>query len=150
MEMNNITTCPACGQPNFVSKYAYNSIRSCLNPDQNTHCYRMACVHCRAPLVIELQCIVTVKSAAVAVKHFETDDWGYTTLKHSNRHKHRWIVYSTSMSPPRILVQCECGALGEIDDSTREEWNAAFNAPSKSYLWPGGDDRIKNIRLAEK
>ena len=53
------------------------------------------------------------------------------------KHKHKWIVYSTSLCPPTIMVYCDCGADGWIKDFTEEEWDAAFYAPSNNYPYEG-------------
>jgi hypothetical protein len=52
--------------------------------------------------------------------------------------KHKWIVYSTALVPPSIMVYCEnCDSEGYITDFTEEEWHQAFFASEKPYRWRG-------------
>ena len=62
-------------------------------------------------------------------------------------HKHKWTVYSTSLCPPCILVECECGKLGFIEQGnyTCEEWSKAYYAPSNPYEWDGSQKVIKIV-----
>jgi hypothetical protein len=49
---------------------------------------------------------------------------------------HEWVVYSTALEQRRLLLQCDtCGLHATVDDPTKEEWSAAFQAPSKPYRW---------------
>ena len=49
---------------------------------------------------------------------------------------HEWVVYSTAMQEGWLMVQCvECWAMGTIDDPSKEEWSAAYHAPSRPYRW---------------
>ena len=51
-----------------------------------------------------------------------------------------WMVYSTALCPPTILVlNDETEQYGTITDFSREEWNAAYYAPSNPYPWPDID-----------
>lgn len=55
---------------------------------------------------------------------------------------HVWIVYSTAMIPPTIMVECaECGALGGVLEHTQEEWGLAYHAPSMPFRW-ADDSRV--------
>jgi hypothetical protein len=57
-----------------------------------------------------------------------------------DKHKHHWIVYSTSIAPPTILVRCEaCKVQGTVYQYSTDEWQAAYYAPSKPYLWQDGE-----------
>lgn len=50
--------------------------------------------------------------------------------------KHEWVVYSTGLCPPTIMLYCEkCELDGFVEDFTQEEWNRAFYAPSSHYRW---------------
>ncbi len=51
-------------------------------------------------------------------------------------HGHEWVVYSTAMQEGWLMLQCvECWAMGTIDEPSKEEWSAAFHAPSRPYRW---------------
>jgi hypothetical protein len=53
-----------------------------------------------------------------------------------NKHEHEWVVFSTALQEGLLMLQCvECGAMGTVDDPTREEWAEAFHAPSRPYRW---------------
>ena len=55
---------------------------------------------------------------------------------------HNWVVFSTALMPPTIMVECaECGAYGGVLDHTLEEWNLAFYAPSMPFRW-ADDSRV--------
>ena len=57
--------------------------------------------------------------------------------------QHKWIVYSTSLCPPTIMVYCEkCDVAGYVEDFTDDEWNDAFFAPVENYLWED-EERVK-------
>jgi len=57
--------------------------------------------------------------------------------------KHEWVVFSTCLGTVEIMCECvTCGAFGVVSDSTRQEWNEAFHAPSHPNRWQGGDDRV--------
>lgn len=59
-------------------------------------------------------------------------------LPQKEKHKHKWIVYSTSLGIPSIMVYCEkCYTTGFITDYTESEWSEAFYAPSGNYPWVG-------------
>ena len=50
--------------------------------------------------------------------------------------KHKWIVYSTALCPPTIMVHCgKCDKCGGITDYEMEEWYRAFSASSEPYPW---------------
>ena len=69
----------------------------------------------------------------------ESDRSRWTT-KGTASCSHEWGVFSTVLEDVCLLVQCvECGAYGKVSDSTAEEWQRAFHAPSKPYHWPHGD-----------
>jgi hypothetical protein len=52
------------------------------------------------------------------------------------QHVHEWVVFSTALKERALLVQCvDCGAIGTVDDPTREEWSEAFHAPERPYRW---------------
>src|SRR5262249_18063558 len=51
-------------------------------------------------------------------------------------HFHEWVVYSTALEDRCLMLQCvECGALGTVDDPTKEEWRKGYYAPSRPYRW---------------
>ncbi len=53
---------------------------------------------------------------------------------------HQWMVYSTALCPPTILVTCSaCRTFGQVRDYTRAEWAAAFFAPGNPYQWHNGE-----------
>jgi hypothetical protein len=46
-------------------------------------------------------------------------------------------VFSTAIQTDSILLEeRHTGAFARVDDNTKEEWSAAFEAPSKPYKWP--------------
>lgn len=50
--------------------------------------------------------------------------------------KNDWWVYSTAVGTGVIMVECQnTGARGIIRDYTKDEWAAAFYAPSAPYRW---------------
>lgn len=57
-------------------------------------------------------------------------------------HEHKWTIYSTALANHCLLVKCECGKRGSVDNPTREEWKKAFHAPSHPYEWTGGNERV--------
>jgi hypothetical protein len=59
-------------------------------------------------------------------------------------HNHDWHVFSTILDKSSLLVRCECGAVGVVEDPSKAEWNKAFHAPSHPYQW-GEPDRVKII-----
>jgi len=63
-------------------------------------------------------------------------------LKDAVKHKHKWYVCSTAVSPYLILVICECGKRGHVKNPSKKEWAKAFRAPSAPYEWPGDAKRI--------
>jgi len=51
-------------------------------------------------------------------------------------HQHEWVVFSTALAEGRLMLQCvECGAMGTVDEPSKEEWSEAFHAPSRPYRW---------------
>jgi hypothetical protein len=51
-------------------------------------------------------------------------------------HAHDWVVFSTALEEGWLMAQCVgCGLHGAIEDPTKEEWIAAFHAPSRPYRW---------------
>ncbi len=49
---------------------------------------------------------------------------------------HEWIVYSTALVPPIIMVECKlCGERAGVLQHTAEEWGQAYHAPSQPYRW---------------
>lgn len=47
-----------------------------------------------------------------------------------------WIVHSTALAPPTILVHCDILELsGRITDFTKQEWADAYFAPNNPYEW---------------
>jgi hypothetical protein len=70
------------------------------------------------------------------------------TGKEAGLHEHEWVVFSTTLAECRLMVQCvECGAMGTVDDPSKEEWAEAFNAPSRPYRWQ--DDSRVTVRHKE-
>lgn len=56
-----------------------------------------------------------------------------------HQHDHEWVVFSTALAEGWLMVQCTiCGAMGTVDDPTKEEWSQAFHAPSRPYRWQDG------------
>ena len=56
--------------------------------------------------------------------------------------EHKWIVYSTSLCPPSIMVKCKsCKGLGYIEEFESHEWSKAYHAPSSPYTWKD-DSRV--------
>ena len=61
--------------------------------------------------------------------------------------EHEWIVISTALLPPTIMVNCNvCNAFGGVLEHTAEEWALAYYAPSMPFRW-ADDDRV--ILLAD-
>ena len=57
-------------------------------------------------------------------------------------HMHEWVLFSTALAEGWLMVQCvQCGLHGTVNDPTKEEWSAAFYAPSKPYRWKD-DSRV--------
>lgn len=55
--------------------------------------------------------------------------------------EHDWVVYSTALAEVWLMLECfDCGAHGSVDDPSKEEWSAAFSAPSNPYRW---DDKSR-------
>lgn len=53
---------------------------------------------------------------------------------------HEWTVYSTATAQVCLELHCnKCAILGAVFDPTAEEWDEAFNAPSKPYRWYDND-----------
>ena len=47
-----------------------------------------------------------------------------------------WWVYSTAITPGWLMLRCEkTDKTGTVRDPSREEWRAAFYAPSNPYQW---------------
>jgi hypothetical protein len=59
-----------------------------------------------------------------------------------------WVVFSTCVADGGvIMVECvRTGAFGIVRNPTRDEWAAAFHAPSAPYRWTGGDSRVTEVR----
>ena len=56
--------------------------------------------------------------------------------------KHDWWVYSTSICPPRIMLECKkCHKKGRVDNYTPKEWKKAFYSPSRPFKW-GDSTRV--------
>lgn len=52
--------------------------------------------------------------------------------------RHHWMVYSTAICPPTIMVECPfCRKTGSIPYGvfTVDEWREAYSAPSCHYHW---------------
>ena len=65
-------------------------------------------------------------------------------------HKHQWIVYSTALCPPTIMVYCQqCYERGSIEYFNSIEWDKAFYAPSDNYPWLD-ESRVKICASAVK
>jgi hypothetical protein len=51
-----------------------------------------------------------------------------------------WFVFSTALSQSWLMLYCDkTGARGTVRDPSKEEWNAAFSAPSNPYRWTEAD-----------
>jgi hypothetical protein len=49
---------------------------------------------------------------------------------------HHWVVYSTALMDSCLMLQCvDCGMMGTVNDSTKEEWSEAYHAPARPYRW---------------
>jgi|GEM_PF-5481788 hypothetical protein len=49
---------------------------------------------------------------------------------------HEWAVFSTALADVCLMTQCvKCGAIGTVDDPTKQEWSQAFAASEEPYLW---------------
>lgn len=65
--------------------------------------------------------------------------------------KHSWIVYSTALCPPTIMVYCKkCDADGRVTDFSDDEWNEAFWAPNDNYLWDDSKRVVNNSKRVKK
>jgi len=65
-------------------------------------------------------------------------------------HHHNWMVYSTALCPPTIMVYCkDCGEEGSVSDFSEDEWDNAFWAPEEEYPWPD-KDRVSVNKHKEK
>lgn len=65
---------------------------------------------------------------------------------------HEWWVYSTSISPPSIMVQCRhCRVLGNTEHYTSAEWQKAYHAPTEPFIWEGTVEKTtkRPVDLAE-
>lgn len=63
---------------------------------------------------------------------------------------HEWVVFSTAMIKPTILVQCAiCREDGGVQDFTQEEWRLAFYAPSMPFRWADSSRVILRDDLPE-
>ena len=57
---------------------------------------------------------------------------------------HKWIVYSTAVADGCLMLYCEkCDTTATVDNPTKDEWAAAFYAPSNPYRWDGAYHRVK-------
>jgi hypothetical protein len=67
------------------------------------------------------------------------------------KHNHNWTVYSTSVTPPTILVRCEtCHVQGTVYEYTRSEWRTAFYTASGPYPWQDSERvRLPLERVAD-
>lgn len=48
-------------------------------------------------------------------------------------HSHEWIVHSTALVDPAILVRCACGQAGSVQKYEPDDWRQAFHAPSRPF-----------------
>jgi len=65
--------------------------------------------------------------------------------------KHQWIVYSTALIPPVIMLRCEkCDISGTVNDYTQSEWNDAYYADSSPYRWHDNERVIEGYRNSKK
>jgi hypothetical protein len=61
-------------------------------------------------------------------------------MRETQQHEHEWVVFSTALAEGWLMLQCvECGAMGTVDEPSREEWAEAFHAPSRPYRWRDHD-----------
>lgn len=49
------------------------------------------------------------------------------------QHKHKWMVYSTALCPPSLMVKCSCGRSGYAKKVGSDNWAKAYYAPRQSY-----------------
>ncbi len=50
--------------------------------------------------------------------------------------EHEWVVFSTALEEGCLMLQCvKCGAMGSVDDPSKEEWSEAYHAPASPYRW---------------
>src|SRR5688572_18862286 len=60
-----------------------------------------------------------------------------TSTNTGNPHRHEWWVYGTARKQRWLMLRCSgCGAEGSVDDPSEEEWDEAYEAPSRPYRWP--------------
>ena len=60
---------------------------------------------------------------------------------------HNWNIYSTALSPPTIMVECDkCDAEGQVTDFTGDEWDSAFYRPRPWH----DNERVTVIQQAEQ
>ena len=83
----------------------------------------------------------------LAAKQSEIDTLEKTLASHVAANDcHEWIVFSTALTEGWLMLNCkECGAMGTVDDPTKEEWAEAANAPVKPYRW--ADNSRVTLRL---
>lgn len=61
----------------------------------------------------------------------------------TENHKHKWMVYSSSVLLGYLMVWCDyCGAYGEIRDVSSDEMYKWFIANTYPAEWKGGDERV--------
>ena len=50
--------------------------------------------------------------------------------------EHEWFVVSTATHKVDLILECyKCMSYGVVEDPSENEWETAFDAPSKSYRW---------------
>lgn len=58
----------------------------------------------------------------------------------------KWVVFSTVLLERWLLVEdVLSGEFAAVMDPSREEWAAAFHAPSAPYEWSGGGHRVRPL-----
>lgn len=62
-----------------------------------------------------------------------------------------WWVVSTAVGTGVLMLECRItGKNGIVRNPTKEEWQAAFYAPSNPYRWSGGDERVEATGTGNK
>jgi hypothetical protein len=59
--------------------------------------------------------------------------------------QHEWFVFSTAIEDGVLMVECaHCHRAGIVEEPSREEWAAAYTAPSHPYRWEQGE-RVRTL-----
>ena len=59
--------------------------------------------------------------------------------------EHEWFVVSTATHQVDLMLEChKCMSYGVVEDPSKNEWETAFDASSKSYRWRE-NSRVKYV-----